>query len=458
LFNKSSIIILLISLLITTALFLNHLIIYEEESTISSPAALGEHYSLISYPHVLPSARNRDIISNGVPFRYRFLFLKMVTLTCFLINTQWDIRIFWLVFLFWSYLIWTLVFHQFIFFLKDLGFANRLIATGVVFFTLCFPVILAYHFPVNTREDPLAYLFVLIGMRFALQSKWTRLCITSLVGVPVRETTLVMLVLSGWKRMFKLVPVGLAIFVLIRIGLGWESYNPLCGLNLNLKNPVYGTYFFYMTFGWLWFVSLGGKVERLRETYPLALVFVILTAFLFSRLEENRISFLLFPWTIPMAMDTLRRLSIVHLIKIAIPSLFATILIFEVGVLDLLHKYYTFNWQWFDRILFYSNASLTVAFCIYVGESFFRKGEIYSKNFSMIRRENLIKVHRIILRFLQTKQKVFWARRFGLQSSTIGRRFSALEYRETSQKISGIRGVRTLERHITSPGRREKSQ
>jgi len=343
-------------------------VIYEEESTISSPAALGEHYSLISYPHVLPSAATKNIISNGIPFRYRFLFLKIVTSSCSLISRQWDTRIFWLVFLLWSYLIWTLVFHQFISFLKDLEFSDRWIVIGVGLFTSCFPVFLAYHFPVNTREDPLAYFFVLVGIRFALRRNWEGLSIISLVGVMVRETTLVMLILSGWRRMFKLVPLGLAIFALIRLGLGWESYNPLYGLNMNLKNPLPCVYFFYMTFGWLWFVSFGGKLGKLHDTYPLALLFVIGTALLFSRIEENRICFILFPWTIPLAMDTLRRLSKFQLIKIAIPSLFAIIVVFEVGLLDLLHRYYTFDWQWFDRFLFYSNASLTLAFCIFVGK------------------------------------------------------------------------------------------
>ncbi len=179
-----------------------------------------------------------------------------------------------------------------------------------------------------------------------------------------------MLILSGWKRMFKLLAPGLATFILIRLTLGWQSYNPLYGLNLNLENPLRCIYFFYMTFGWLWLVSLGGRLGKLSETYHLTLLLVIVTALLFSRLEESRISFLIFPWTIPIAIDTLRRLSIARLVKIAIPSLFAIVLIFEFGILDLLYKYHTFNWQWFDRVLFYSNASLTMAFCIYVTKSF----------------------------------------------------------------------------------------
>jgi hypothetical protein len=210
-------------------------------------------------------------------------------------------------------------------YLEALGFSRLWSFTGCLMLLACPPVTYAYVWPVHTREDPLAYFLVLIGLIAVLRSKPVAASGIATVAALCRETTLVLPLAyalaphrSPRKKLLVCAPPVIAV-VLVRVALGFGAHNPFAGSVRNIEYPLETLIALFLVFGVLWLPGLAGlrqAEERrcrpdqgwhtLRVSAPVVLAVVLLTHLVLARAREIRISFLAFPWLIPFALGWLR--------------------------------------------------------------------------------------------------------------------------------------------------------
>lgn len=263
-------------------------------------------------------------IQTWIPMKYRVLFYWIVKGTWSTLFPQSGAIGFYGVFIFWSILLFYASLIAFYFFLRTLDFSRSTSFVGCLLFLASPPVTLAY-LHVHTREDPLAYFLVVLAMVAVFKSKVVLVSLISILASLTRETTLIVplvyLLVSGdslRRRFLVFAPPVLSTLVL-RILLGFVAYNPFFGSIRNIEYPVETVCFLFMTFGVLWlpsFIRLRDMRKQecspsyawrvLISSAPVALVLVMGTHVTLARAIENRISFLLFPWIIPLALHWFR--------------------------------------------------------------------------------------------------------------------------------------------------------
>lgn len=257
------------------------------------------------------------------PFKYRFLFQKIVKGSFILFFTPENDTAFYFTYVIWSVIFLSGAAVAFYYFLNFLGFSNSYALAGSIIFLLSPPILLAYSLPVHTREDPLAYLILCCGLIAILREKALLVLFISCIGVLCRETLLILPFVYLFfskdklnKRLF-IASLTLCVAVLIRILLGYEPYNILSiGFIYNLYNVGQTIGFFYITFGLFWIMFLfeiyrftksarlpdNPKLKLIYSSAPWAFLIIFTTTFLFGRLNELRLLFLLFPWVISLGL------------------------------------------------------------------------------------------------------------------------------------------------------------
>jgi hypothetical protein len=229
--------------------------------------------------------------------------------------------------------------------LRQLGFSEAWALLGAVFWLLSPPSYFAYIFPVHTRDDMLAQVFLILGLIGILTERLWLVVVCTVLGVLTRETLMVLPLVSlfwprlAWGHRLGLVAAGACTLVVVRLVLGWETYPALAwGLEYNARHPVEGVTGVWLVFSWLWYPAVRGVLAGIRRSAPRAdtgpgqgdtptksadaevaarrsfMVFSAIPAslvllgsqVLFARLREIRISFLLAPWVIAASLDWLQ--------------------------------------------------------------------------------------------------------------------------------------------------------
>jgi hypothetical protein len=260
-----------------------------------------------------------------IPMKYRALFRWIVkgTWLSFLPNS--GARGFYATYVFWSFVFFFSTAVALYYWLRMLDFGKLLSFLGCIIFLSSPPVALAYVYPVHTREDPLAYLLVILGMIAVLRSEVTAVILISILGSLTRETTLIVpfVYLFYTKETlpvrFLVCLVSVSTMIGIRFFLGYQSYNSLVeGWAFNLRRLPETILFLFMVYGVFWIPSLAGIYQRwknraslsyywriLLSSTPACLGLILGTNLIFARIREIRIAFLSFPWIIPMALGWL---------------------------------------------------------------------------------------------------------------------------------------------------------
>jgi hypothetical protein len=176
------------------------------------------------------------------------------------------------------------------------------------------PILFAFTLPVHTREDQMAFLFLLSAIYCLYDSKYLFYLIIVCVGVFIRETLLLLpflvLLFSKISLSRRLILSGLPLLVWIgyRWLVGTEPYDFWLGLKWNLSNPLQIILFGFLSYSYLWthlLFSLRIKLNQhdhhglfTNKAILLALFMIILTTFLFGIFNEIRLLYLIFPWMI----------------------------------------------------------------------------------------------------------------------------------------------------------------
>jgi len=288
-------------------------------SAISSPTALAN--DLVS---PADSPQDWNLNTSIRPFKYRVLFKTVVKGIWATLPIAHDGNTFY-----WTYVTLSFAFFwgaavAFHVFLAILGFARWERVLGVLIFLLSAPVLLAYYVVVNTREDPLAYLLVLLSLIALVQDRPVAMCCLSILGAWTRETTLIVPLLylvyarEAWPRRILLFALPVAAHVALRIYAGF-GLNTVKGIARNLAYPVEAALFLFIAFGAFWFAAWlgysrasptadGPALGWLRRSAVLAVGLIVLTSVTMAKLRENRVVFMAFPWIVPLALTAIRRM------------------------------------------------------------------------------------------------------------------------------------------------------
>jgi hypothetical protein len=288
-------------------------------STITSPQNLAAD---LASPADSPQDWN---IQDWSVVKYRALFRLIVRGTWSVFFAPVDAAGFYAVFVSCSFLLFFGTLVALYFYLRALEFDQRTSFAGCLLFLGSPPVLLAYKYPVYTREDPLAYLLVVVGLYAAFKSMAFLVSVISAAAALTRETTLILPLAyflsaeESWHRRILVWVLPVLAFVGIRIVWGLVVGNSFESSILNFQAPVETAAFLFCVFGVLWLPYLSGLAARwqkgvfpihawrvLTSSGPIVFVLVMLATLTIGRAREIRISFLLFPWAIPFALDWFR--------------------------------------------------------------------------------------------------------------------------------------------------------
>jgi hypothetical protein len=264
-------------------------------------------------------------IQNWPVVKYRALFRLVVRGTWSALFAPDDAWAFYGVFVTWSFVFFLATLVAFYFYLRLLEFDPRASFVGGLLFLFSPPVLLAYKYPVYTREDPLAYFLFLLALIAMFKSRAFLFALISTAAALTRETTLLLPLvyfLTARESRAKRILVCLAPFLAlagIRVLWGFVVGNNFESAILNLLSPFETLAFMFLVFGALWVPYWLGLREGwqsgrftneawriLTASGPVVLVLMLAATLLLSRAREIRITFLLFPWAIPFALAWFR--------------------------------------------------------------------------------------------------------------------------------------------------------
>jgi len=249
--------------------------------------------------------------SNEAPFKYRILFKNIVEIVWKVASPDRTNQAF-----FYAYKASNNIFYVstiLLFFILlvriDLN-PNEAFIGSLILMSLP-PFLMAFSPPVHTREDMLGYTILLVGIFCIINKQGWWLLPISVLGVLCRETLLILpllYVFYGTDKSFivrvSILSASLITFILVRLLIGYEYYNPFEGMQWNIANPEQVIGFLFLTFGFLWLPFLN-KIFTLRsyvnnqfisKSSRLALIIIITTTFIGGIFNEIRLAFLLFPW------------------------------------------------------------------------------------------------------------------------------------------------------------------
>lgn len=299
-------------------------------SSVRSPAAMDAYFGGESL--VGSWVWHGSWSSEYAPFAYRIAFKGLVDLTARVIKLWGSpadpIRQYWIALIVVSSL-------SFVFAGWALDYLVQLFVNdwqdrlAALMLWLALPSIhLAYHYPVQTKEDFLAYGLFFLGIRAVLLSRVFAATLLSLIGLMTRETLLLiplLFLLSPTKRYAQRpIPLGIAVvtFTTVRLAIAATSYDPFAGFRENIGYPVQTIFAIFFIFGYGWAVILTricspaswsepevlGKSTQNKifwRCYSVVLPMLIGAHFAFGRIVEIRISSLLAPWIVVGSLELL---------------------------------------------------------------------------------------------------------------------------------------------------------
>ncbi len=272
-----------------------------------------------------PESPQDWLIQDWAVVKYRALFRMIVRGTWAALFAPTDAWAFYVVFVVWSFVFFCCTLVALYWFLHVLDFDARWSFAGCLLFLASPPVLLAYKYPVYTREDVLAYFLVLLGLVAIIKVKPLLVSLISAAAVLTRETTMIVPLAyflgSGEplnKRILVFVPPVAALFGL-RIVWGFVVGNSFESSILNYLKPVETIAFLFCVFGAMWVPSLFALRDRWNRSDfpgygwrvlvlsgPLVLAAAMIATLTIARAREMRIAFIIFPWVIALALDWFR--------------------------------------------------------------------------------------------------------------------------------------------------------
>jgi hypothetical protein len=256
-------------------------------------------------------------IATEPPFKYRVLHRIIVSTTYNLVRGREDNnQTFFLVYQVEAFVLHFLAVILFYIFLTKIDL-SEFAFVGSVFFVLLPPMLLAYNVPVHTREDPLAYCILTLGLLAIIKNNASLILLFAILGVLCRETLLLLpfvnLFFNGKQN--QIIRLGISAlafgaFISLRFYYGMEKYDYWEGFNWNRNNLEQVLGFAYLTFGFLWipfafsFINKRGQYQsEIIYRSAMAVFFLILvTTFMGGIFNEIRILYLLAPWVIPIGL------------------------------------------------------------------------------------------------------------------------------------------------------------
>lgn len=288
-------------------------------STITSPRNLAID---LASPPDSPQDWN---IQDWAVVKYRALFRLIVRGTWSALYPPSDAWGFYVVFVTWSFLLFLCALVAFFYYLRILEFDQQTSFVGCLLFLISPPVLLAYKYPVYTREDVLAYFLLVVGLIAAFRSKAFLVSVISAAAALTRETTLILPLTyfltaqEPWRKRILVWTLPILAFVGIRSVWGFVVGNSFESSILNFRTPGETLAFLFCVFGVLWLPYLLGLRDHwqrgvtanhawqvLTSSGLIVLTLLIAATLTIARAREIRILFLIFPWAIPFALDWFR--------------------------------------------------------------------------------------------------------------------------------------------------------
>ena len=260
-------------------------------------------------------------LADKVPFKYRILFPTIVKASHKAVFGENNSIGFYYTYKFWSWFFYVSSACLLFYLLKIAGFDDGISLTGAIIFILLPPMLMAYTLPVHTREDPLAYTILLLGLVCLVKDKKIIFVFVSIAGALCRETLLLLPMLyfffAGdkilWRRLIIPAIPGV-VWLLLRISIRHEQYDVAEGFNWNNNNPEQVIGFLFITFNVLWIPFVIHTIRfkhNLQNTNTVRLFFsrsslltlsvILLTTYFGGIYNEIRLLYLLAPWFIVMA-------------------------------------------------------------------------------------------------------------------------------------------------------------
>lgn len=218
-------------------------------------------------------------------------------------------------------------------FLHALGYSRRKRAIGIAIWMLLPAIHFAYLYPIQTKEDFLAYALTFFGLTLVLKARFWSILVISLACALTRETLLLVplfaaLAMSGnWLLRLMPLVLGASTLLGLRFVLPLHGLSVWKGLEENLSNPLqvlvaaflalgFGWPILLAVFRWNWYeglrlvkygfgnhATIETKHRLFASLLPWTLVILLSAHFLFGRMVEIRISALLAPWIVVGGID-----------------------------------------------------------------------------------------------------------------------------------------------------------
>lgn len=209
------------------------------------------------------------------------------------------------------------------------------------------PVLHAFKFPVHgSPNDFLGYFLVAASLMALLRHHYRWFVLCSLLGILCRETNalvlLPFLLMSNiaWVKRLGFVVIMVLLTLLYRMSWG-ESYDPMYAAAHNGKFPYESMMFVFLVFGPLWVLSFIGfyrahyginalsqpaepLVQAIKHSFLIAILSVLVVLFMFARLREIRLEYILWFYILPYSMFSFYEgaVAIKHWKKLPIVSVF----------------------------------------------------------------------------------------------------------------------------------------
>lgn len=278
------------------------------------------------------------------PFKYRLVFRGLVDSVAnfgLALGAERDLYTYWMAYLTISTAVHTFALYACYLFLQTLGLKLQWRLAGVVAWALLPPILFPYSYPVQTKEDFIAYGLIFLALRAMLTGRWWQVVLICFAGAFVRETLLMIaglfLLGSEAPRRLKIAALALPIMVhvLLRTAMDINGYEVFRSTNLN--TPLLPVVALVFIFGYAWVPLavymtqtrlleplkrdfapsllqrsnrsgsvLDDRLTALRHAFPYALIVLLAAHFLMGRVQEIRITCLLSPFVLLALFDMFR--------------------------------------------------------------------------------------------------------------------------------------------------------
>jgi hypothetical protein len=258
------------------------------------------------------------------PFRYRILFPAIVKTSYSLFFDDQSSVGFYYVYKFWSWFFLVASACLLYNLLRHAAFDPAWSFVGTCIYLLSPPSLLAYTVPVHTREDTLGYCILFTGLVCILNGRTWCFLLISFLGIACRETMLLLPLLyflyaDDRNIVRKLVITGapMVSWVLLRLWIGHQNYDPFEGFKWNIRNTDQVIAFLFITFNMFWIpivlhvMGLKNKDSHTKRSffyrsYIFVFLILVITTYFGGIFNEIRLLYLFSPWIIVISLNFLK--------------------------------------------------------------------------------------------------------------------------------------------------------